>query len=297
MLKSFCMQIIPASQKDFPLLQSFIEPWEFSCTTLSSYIRKQKENLFYILHQNQLFGVIYFDKVLLHCIPFFEQNNSATQQDYSDIKSKFQSAILQFLDGKQLSCIDGSKNTTELILEALNTLSIQPFQTNQYQLMTLENNPVPAPEGLSPDDEIKRCINTATDIDLLRDLQKMYLAKEVAPAGKQITDFEVNARLKLILKEQLCFALYSDGEVVAKANTNAIGNKWVQLGGIYTHPLYRKNYYAWHLIYTICIRILRTNRKITLFVKTRNQPAIQLYTRMGFTVPTSIPFYTISYFK
>lgn len=297
MLKSFCMQIIPASQKDFSLLQSFIEPWEFSCTTLSSYIRKQKENIFYILNQNQLFGVIFFDKVLLHCIPFFEQNNSTTQQDYSDIESQFQTAILQFLDGKQLSCVNGSKNTTELILEALNSLSIQPFQTNQYLLMTLENQPVPAPEGLSPDDEIKRCINTATDIDLLRDLQKMYLAKEVAPAGKQITDLEVNARLKLILKEQLCFALYSDGEVVAKANTNAIGNKWVQLGGIYTHPLYRKNYYAWHLIYTICVRILRTNRKITLFVKTRNQPAIQLYTRMGFTVPDSIPFYTISYFK
>ena len=108
------------------------------------------------------------------------------------------------------------------------------------------------------------------------------MAKEVAPQGKQVTDLEAEAQLKSILKDQLCFALYSDGEVVAKANTNAIGYNYVQLGGVYTHPLYRKNYYAWNLVYTICSRVIKTGRKISLFVKEKNNPAHTLYDRIGF---------------
>ena len=122
----------------------------------------------------------------------------------------------------------------------------------------------------------------------------MYMAKEVAPQGKQITDLEASAQLKSILKDQLCFALYSDGEIVSKANTNAIGFNYVQLGGVYTHPLYRKNYYAWHLVYTICQRVLKTGRKLSLFVKEKNNPAIMLYKRIGF-VETGT--YIIGYFK
>ena len=122
----------------------------------------------------------------------------------------------------------------------------------------------------------------------------MYMAKEVAPAGKQVTDLEASAQLKSILKDQLCFALWTDGEVVAKANTNAIGFDYVQLGGVYTHPLYRKNYYAWNLVYTICARVLKTGRKLSLFVKERNNPANELYKRIGF-VPGAK--YIIAYFK
>ena len=119
------------------------------------------------------------------------------------------------------------------------------------------------------------------------------MAKEVAPAGKQVSDLEAKARLKSILKDQLCFALQSDGEIVAKANTNAIGFNYVQLGGVYTHPLYRKNYYAWHLVYTICQRVLKAGRKISLFVKEKNNPAHALYERIGFT---TFGKYEIAYF-
>ena len=140
---------------------------------------------------------------------------------------------------------------------------------------------LPPPEPLSCDDEIRRCNDN--DFDSLFELQKKYIVKEVAPANKQVSDLECSASLKQILKNQLCFALYSDGEVVAKANTNAIGIHWVQLGGVYTHPLYRKNYYAWNLVYAICGRIKKTNRKVCLFVKDKNNPALQLYHRIGFT--------------
>ncbi len=159
--------------------------------------------------------------------------------------------------------------------------------------MTLESSPLPPPEKLSCDDEIQRFSSPETDTELLLQLQKMYMAKEVAPAGKQVTDLEATAQLKSILKDQLCFALLTDGEIVSKANTNAIGFDYVQLGGVYTHPLYRKNYYAWHLVYTICTRVLKSGRKISLFVKEKNNPAHQLYQRIGFVQSGK---YEIAYF-
>ena len=137
--------------------------------------------------------------------------------------------------------------------------------------MTLKTNPNVPPEKLSVDDMIIRFSNVETDVEPLLELQKMYLAKEVAPAGKQISDLETTARLKAILKDQLCFGLMFDEQIVSKANTNAIGYNWVQLGGVYTHPLYRKNYYAWHLVYTICNRIIKSGRNISLYVKEKNQ--------------------------
>ena len=120
------------------------------------------------------------------------------------------------------------------------------------------------------------------------------MAKEVAPSGKLVTDLEAAAQLKSILKDQLCFALWTDGEIVAKANTNAIGFNYVQLGGVYTHPLFRKNYYAWNLVYTICTRVLKSGRKISLFVKEKNNPAHELYQRIGFVQGGK---YEIAYFK
>ena len=231
---------------------------------------------------NNILGILYLDKTLLYCIPDADKLEGIPQ------------ALADFLKDKQVSCLNGEETAGNIILEALQTLNRTPYQTNHYNTMTLETQPLPPPEELSCDDEIKRCTSIADDTETLLPLQKMYMAKEVAPQGKQVTDLEAGAQLKSILKDQLCFALYADGEVVSKANTNAIGFNYVQLGGVYTHPLYRKNYYAWHLVYTICTRVLKTGRRVSLFVKEKNNPANQLYERIGFVKTGS---YMIGYFK
>lgn len=266
------MKIIPVSDGMFPLIQQFILPYEHSCVLLASYIRKKDENLAVIVADTDLqnlediVGVLYFNRVLLHCIP--------------SLMIQLRPLILEFLDGKNLKCLNGEKAGSDFILEALNSVGIQPFHTNKYYLMTLDQSAIEAPEELSCDDELRRCYDS--DFEALFELQKKYLAKEVAPAGKVVTDSECSISLRQILKNQLCFAIFADGEAVSKANTNAIGFNWVQLGGVYTHPLYRKNYYAWHLVCTVCGRVQKTGRKICLFVKEKNNPAQLLYKRMGF---------------
>ena len=275
------------------MIEEFIAPHEYKCVTLASHIRKKDEHIFIISKNDSvqtaedIAGVIYFEKTLLHCIPNIEPLLPTVTLNVSPVMTELAQALLLFFEAqkvfteKKIKVINGESIGTDFILSILQTKSLEPQQTNHYKLMTLDEYLLPPPEPLSCDDEIRRCNDN--DFDSLFELQKKYIVKEVAPANKQVSDLECSASLKQILKNQLCFALYSDGEVVAKANTNAIGIHWVQLGGVYTHPLYRKNYYAWNLVYAICRRIKKTSRKVCLFVKDKNNPALQLYHRIGFT--------------
>jgi hypothetical protein len=287
------MNFIAASGRTFPMIEEFIAPHEYKCVTLASHIRKKDEHIFIISKNDSvqtaedIAGVIYFEKTLLHCIPGIEPLLPTVTLNVSLAMTELAQALLQFFEAQKvftenkIKVINGESIGTDFILSILQTKSLEPQQTNHYKLMTLDEYLLPPPEPLSCDDEIRRCNDN--DFDSLFELQKKYIVKEVAPANKQVSDLECSASLKQILKNQLCFALYSDGEVVAKANTNAIGIHWVQLGGVYTHPLYRKNYYAWNLVYAICGRIKKTSRKVCLFVKDKNNPALQLYHRIGFT--------------
>ncbi len=275
------------------MIEEFIAPHEYKCVTLASHIRKKDEHIFIISKNDSvqtaedIAGVIYFEKTLLHCIPGIEPLLPTVTLNVSLAMTELAQALLQFFEAQKvftenkIKVINGESIGTDFILSILQTKSLEPQQINHYKLMTLDEYLLPPPEPLSCDDEIRRCNDN--DFDSLFELQKKYIVKEVAPANKQVSDLECSASLKQILKNQLCFALYSDGEVVAKANTNAIGIHWVQLGGVYTHPLYRKNYYAWNLVYAICGRIKKTSRKVCLFVKDKNNPALQLYHRIGFT--------------
>lgn len=283
------MKIIPASELTFPLIQQFIQNYEYSCVLLASHVRKGDNNIFMISKgddvkkPDDIFGVFYFDKILLHCLPFCVE--ASTDCEFSKV-------LLDFLNGKLLKCINGEAKGTDFILGCLNSIGIEPFQKNIYKLMILEKAPLMAPEALSCDDEIRRC--REEDFEALFDLQKMYIAKEVAPAGKPVSDAECSISLRQILKNQLCFAMFSNEEVVSKANTNAIGWNWVQIGGVFTHPLYRKNYYAWNLVYVLCTRIQKTQRKICLFVKEKNNPALSLYSNLGFKEKSG---FSICYFQ
>ena len=266
------MFVSKAEEKDFALLQEFIIPHEYLCAALSSFVRKKDSHIYYISEKtrvesvNDIKGLFYLEGSLLHCIP--------------QISEELLQALISFLKDKKVRAIDGEESVSLKIIEGLGRFQ-KPFQINKYQLMILKEAAKASPEELSEDDEIIRC--TENDIDLLFDLQKQYLLKEVAPQGKKLTDLECKMSLRQILKNQLVFALFSDGELVSKANTNAIGINYVQLGGVYTHPLYRKNYYAWNLVKLLCDRIQKTKKTPVLFVKEKNIPALSLYKAIGFS--------------
>lgn len=275
--------LIECQSNHIPLLQAFSVPYEYSIVELCSLLKKGPDHFYFISknsnpqNKDDITGFFFLNKALYFCLPFLLNNEEVYENLLFPLFSNHNFSHFHLILGEQKGC-----QFFTTLLSKINQ-NIIPKHTNEYEIMTLTSSPNKAPETLSDDDIIKCC--TKQDFDFLFNLQKNYIIKEVALPNQKITDNETGLMLSDILKNQLVMALYcgtEDNEYVSKVNTNAIGYNWVQLGGIFTHPLHRHNYYAWHLINAISTRIQKSGKAVCLFVKDRNIPAKNLYTKIGF---------------
>ena len=276
------MTLIPVeTPEDFLLAQQFIIPHEETCNTLSSLVRRKTDKLIFLKNENEISGVLSLDSTIYHCIPDINQIDKNSLQEN-----------LPYLMKKPVRCISGETSGTEFLVEIVNsingsldTTASRPLKHPEikypYRMLRWSSKKVVSTSTTTENgEEIIRC--TEHDMESLHPLQKDYMKGEVAVPGRQLTDAEVDITLRQILKNQLCFALTVDGDIVAKANTNAIGINCIQIGGVYTHPLYRRNGYAGALVQALCNRASQAGRKPVLFVKEKNTPAFNLYQKLGF---------------
>ena len=301
------MTLLPIeTTDDFLLAEEFLLPYEETCASLASLVRRKSDKLVFIESSDEavvsirpaaysttdVLGILNLDSTIYHCIP------DPNLLDADSLKAQ-----LSYLMKKPVRCISGEKCATDFLIKVFPN----PAQVYDYKMLRWLRDVVstlrlgsgtvrPAAysttgNSLSGGEEIIRC--TEHDMEILHPLQKDYMKEEVAVPGRPITDAEVDISLRQILKNQLCFALSVDGDIVAKANTNAIGINCVQIGGVYTHPLYRRNGYAGALVQALCKRALRANKKPVLFVKEKNTPAFTLYRKLGFE---ECGRYTIAYY-
>ena len=305
------MQIISVNERTFSLAQSYLLPIEQKCVFLSQLVRKHSPDIYIILDKNpdnsnnsdkssqlinlqNVLGVFYLNKSLFHCF----QNTSKV--NIADFTPLFYEILTQ--NQASIKNISGEKDGTDFFLEVIRNLSENPDSTftkkfnvkqiNDYKLMVLPHQQFKDSQKLYNDDFIMRC--TENDMENLFEIERNYLQDEVAVRGQKISDAEVSMRLRQILKNQLYFALISDDRIVSKAYTNAIGKNWIQIGGVYTLFQFRQNGYATLTVSTLCKRILQAHKNISLFVKTKNLPAQQLYKKIGFTFHSD---YKIVYFE
>lgn len=305
------MQIISVNERTFSLAQSYLLPIEQKCVFLSQLVRKHSPDIYIILDNNpdnsnnsdkssqlinlqNVLGVFYLNKSLFHCFKDTSKVNIAN----------FTPLFYEILTQNQTSIknISGEKDGTDFFLEVIRNLSENPDSTftkkfnvkqiNDYKLMVLPHQQFQDSQKLYNDDFIMRC--TENDMENLFEIEKNYLQDEVAVRGQKVSDAEVSMRLRQILKNQLYFALISDDRIVSKAYTNAIGKNWIQIGGVYTLFQFRQNGYAALTVSTLCKRILQAHKNISLFVKTKNLPAQQLYKKIGFSFHSD---YKIVYFE
>ena len=274
-----------------------------------------------LINLQNVLGVFYLNNSLFHC---FQDTSKVNIADFTPL-------FYEILTQNQASIknISGEKDGTDFFLEVIRNLSENPDSTftkkfnvkqiNDYKLMVLphqqfqqsqnqsnhQNNQSlqsellkysstlkSSAQKLYNDDFIMRC--TENDMENLFEIERNYLQDEVAVRGQKVSDAEVFMRLRQILKNQLYFALISDDRIVSKAYTNAIGKNWIQIGGVYTLFQFRQNGYAALTVSTLCKRILQAHKNISLFVKTKNLPAQQLYQKIGFTFHSD---YKIVYFE
>lgn len=285
------LKIIPIQKQNFYLAEQFILQKEEQCVSLSSFVRRRSENLFFVIEGKELFsvnqivGIFYLNNTFFHFFPEITKIQNPV----------FINQFIDFLkiNNLKIKSVNGEKNSTQIFLNILKEIN-SPYQINNYNLMTLnfaEQKKLPSPNQMFNDEHIIRC--TQNDMENLFLLEKKYLVEEVLPFNRKITDIEVTLNLRRILKNQLCFALVSDGEIVSKANTNAIGLNFVQLGGIYTLPQYRQNGYARQTVCALCRRIFYAKKNVALFVKEKNYAAAALYNSLNFR---TVGQYIIAYF-
>ena len=305
------MQIISVNERTFSLAQSYLLPIEQKCVFLSQLVRKHSPDIYIILDKNpdnsnnsdkssqlinlqNVLGVFYLNNSLFHC---FKDTSKVNIADFTPL-------FYQILTQNQASIknIRGEKDGTDFFLTVIRNLSENPDSTfpkkfnvkqiNDYKLMVLPHQQFQDSQKLYNDDFIMRC--TENDMENLFEIERNYLQDEVAVRGQKVSDAEVSMRLRQILKNQLYFALISDDRIVSKAYTNAIGKNWIQIGGVYTLFQFRQNGYAALTVSTLCKRILQAHKNISLFVKTKNLPAQQLYKKIGFSFHSD---YKIVYFE
>ena len=294
------MNIIPFEKKHYSIAQEFIQTHE-KYSVILSYKLFQKPEWIFLLSQNQIIssqeqiiGIVSVSRTILHCLPFAR---SSTPENIL-LQQEFIQTFAEFLKTKKVECLNGEAFGSALILSALKLNNILPSTINDYDLMELnieEFSKIPLPT-LPQNHQIIRCkpqINPHYKNQLFQ-LQKEYEIEEVLPPSMPFSELACKIRLNNFLQNQYFIALKTPtDEFIAKAGTNAIGKKFIQLGGIYTKKSQRRKGFSFILIYTILKRILRVKKSAILFVKKSNLPAINLYKSLSFN---KISDYIISYF-
>jgi len=242
--------------------------------------------------------------ILLHCI-----------DDEAD-RDAFAPAARNALTKLGVRCAIGKADDTRWI-ESL--LPLTPFRTVDYKLMVrevdsrgelsthgelnihgelstrgelntrgqLSSGGCPLPSGTA----IFRA--SPADAEELLSLQEGYEKEEVMPPGDPFNRDACLSALRGNLRSQCVWYAREAGRIVAKAGTNARGIGWDQLGGVYTVPERRGLGLATALADFAAADREREGKRVALFVKLVNAPAIRAYLKAGFKPDVD---FRISYF-
>lgn len=166
-----------------------------------------------------------------------------------------------------------------------------PTYRVDYYMMVLDGPLSP----LDRDRGVAVNVRTASidDLDLLFPLQKRYEREEVLLPNHRLNTSLCYRNLRELLATQTVVLGEYRGRVVAKANTNGLGFRYDQIGGVFTERRYRNRGIAARLMIRLTAVIRARGKRVCLFVKRDNPPALALYRRLGFSVRDD---FTISYY-
>ena len=306
------MRFIPVDEKKKAETLAFLAKYEHTCVSLIEHVRCGESDIFSIEGDaRETLGVISVKSRMLLCVP----NARSLQNDKA-----FCSSLKVFLSDKKISCVNGEAEASHLIMKIFAELGRTPLHINEYALMTLSEAALKKIEAkdkrytaLSKGQQTLIARHTARaagekayceqfkivrcgikDADALMPLQLAYEAEEVLPPCRTQNPAVTRKNLERILKTEYVLALQnSRGETAAKANTNAIGIRWAQIGGVYTAPDFRRKGCASLLVETLAEKIVTSNRLPVLYARNGNEGAQKAYSAIGFTKTGG---FTIAYY-
>ena len=262
------------------LVKNFVLQWESACIRLCELIKKESADIFAVFDDQQCKAVIGNEKIITHCIP--------------SPCDEIARLISPLFNTDETFSINGDKTGTDFIAGILAAKGKAIAYRYDYILMEKREGIFDKSyTALSGGEEIVPCAFTIDSLESLKTLQKDYLNIEVARPDHTVSDSYVQATLHQNLKSQIVLAVEVDGTPQAKANTSGSGWNFVQIGGVYTSPQFRRYGFARALVATLCNRILRSGKYASLFVKEKNTAALNLYESMGFS---KVGLWSIAYY-
>lgn len=193
-----------------------------------------------------------------------------------------------FRKKKKIFCILGYEDDVIKMLKIFNPridteLEYYLLSSNRYRI-------------LKNDGEQKLLINRAhlKDAARLYPMEEKYIMDEVIVHKDMFSKSAALLNLKRICTNHILLYIERNKVPVSKANTNAIGINYVQIGGVFTDYSYRQKGYSFILMNRLMQEIYRLKKQSILFVKKNNLPANLLYKKLGFK---RIGNYRIVYIK
>lgn len=168
-----------------------------------------------------------------------------------------------------------------------------PLQYLEYHLMAQTE---PPPEVPLPRLPREMRIREASERDARRlfDIQKKYEIEEVLLPGNTFSPTAAMQHLKQTLRDQLVLVAELEETPVGKANTNARGVFFDQIGGVFTERALRSRGIATALMLRLLERLASESKNASLFVKKDNAAALRMYRNIGFAVEDG---FRISYYR
>ena len=249
---------------DFANALEFVLPYEKFCCQLAEKIIRKSAGLFLIKEAERIQGIFYFKEktTLLCCLP--------------KKRKKIAQALSDFFCGKSIFALAGKDDYIEFLQK---TLSLSPKEKRTFFLMSQKKKVCTSNTSPFQKDLVSCCKKDASN---LMPLHTGFFKEEVLPPGKEVYVPSLLSELEKLLQKQKMLAVKKDGIFVAKVQTNASSKNFIQIGGVYTLPQYRKKGYAEFLTRTIAKEIRSQEKTPILFVRKENSSAIALYKKCGF---------------
>lgn len=132
------------------------------------------------------------------------------------------------------------------------------------------------------------------DAQALYPIQRAYEIEEVLLSPDRFDPTGCMYQLRSSLKQQLVYIVEHDRRPIAKAQTNARGFYWDQIGGVFTDRSHRSRGIGGAVMYKLLREIESANRNSSLFVKQNNHTALRMYRGLGYSTQDE---FTIAYYR
>jgi len=293
----------PAVQADEAALLAFLGPREIHATALSEKIRTPAP----MRHDRDLLLVHPCGKRQLDALLFLSASacamplvdDSLGPEGLQDLMAGLSAGGL-VRSFRPASCV-GLESATGVLQQALGW---RPALSVRYDAMSLDAEdytpriPASGPWGQAAAVPAQPGWLTRNagpeDLEALLPVARAYELEEVATPMHPFDEAVCRANQARSLARYRVRILESEGRIVARAQTNALGYRREQLGGIIVLRQLRGRGYGRLVVTELVGTILAEGKGLSLFVKKGNSPARRLYESLGFRFSGD---FRVDYFK